>query len=110
VGGLVKGDVLIVPFPFTDQSGTKRRPAVVVAVPSNTTVILAQITSKVVRDAYAVPLTAADFQAGGLRRDSNIRPNVIFTMDTGLILSHAGAVTATKMQEVTDRLIHLLTT
>lgn len=27
------GDVVLVPFPFTDQSGTKKRPAVIVSIP-----------------------------------------------------------------------------
>jgi mRNA interferase MazF len=31
------GDVVLVPFPFTDQSGTKKRPAVIVSFPATAT-------------------------------------------------------------------------
>ena len=45
MGKFVKGDVVVLPFPFSDLSTQKRRPALVVAVASADDVILAQITS-----------------------------------------------------------------
>ena len=45
------GDVVLVPFPFTDQSGTKKRPAVVVSSHSYNTnrsdIVIMAITSQV---------------------------------------------------------------
>jgi mRNA interferase MazF len=46
MGKFVKGDVVVLPFPFSDLSSQKRRPALVVAVASADDVILAQITSR----------------------------------------------------------------
>ena len=40
--GLVKGDVVVVPFPFSDLSASKRRPAVVVANLTEDDLIIAQ--------------------------------------------------------------------
>jgi mRNA interferase MazF len=44
------GDVVLVPFPFTDQSGTKRRPAVVVSLAgynmSRRDIVIMAITSQ----------------------------------------------------------------
>ena len=77
----VKGDVVVVPFPFSDLSASKRRPALIVATLTGDDVILCQITSKNVSDTYAVPLTSADFVSGTLHQDSNIRPNRLFTAD-----------------------------
>ena len=57
----VKGDVVVVPFPFSDLSQSKRRPALVMAMLQGNDVILCQITSQQVRDDYAVVLTEADF-------------------------------------------------
>lgn len=42
----VKGDVVVIPFPFTDLSGTKRRPALVLADLPGDDIILCQITSQ----------------------------------------------------------------
>ena len=109
MGPFVKGDVLVVPFPFADLSARKRRPALVVAVASANALVLTQITSQPARDAFAVPLTTADFQSGGIRATSTIRANILFTMDTGLVYSQAGTITAAKMKEVTDRLVYLFT-
>lgn len=48
MGAFVKGDVVVVPFPFSDLSAAKRRPALVVAALSGNDVILCQITSRTV--------------------------------------------------------------
>ncbi|MEB3294031.1 MAG: type II toxin-antitoxin system PemK/MazF family toxin [Synechococcales bacterium] len=63
MAGFVKGDVVVVPFPFSDLTEAKRRPALVVATLTGDDVILCQITSQSVRDAYAVLITANDFSA-----------------------------------------------
>lgn len=58
----VKGDVVVVPFPFSDLTQAKRRPALVVAQLEGDDLILCQITSQQVRDAHAVVLTDEDFR------------------------------------------------
>ncbi len=45
MGRFVKGDVVIMPFPFSDLSASKKRPALVVASLAGDDVILCQITS-----------------------------------------------------------------
>lgn len=46
----VRGDVVVVPFPFSDLSQAKRRPALVVAELTGDDLILCQITSQSVKD------------------------------------------------------------
>ena len=58
----VKGDVVVVPFPFSDLTQAKRRPALVVSTLEGDDLILCQITSQFVRDSYAVSLYDKDFQ------------------------------------------------
>ena len=82
MGKFVKGDVVVAPFPFSDLSASKKRPALVVATLTGDDVILCQITSKAISDSYAVPLSTADFKTGTLHQDSNIRPNRLFTADS----------------------------
>jgi len=104
----IKGDVVVVPFPFSDLSGRKRRPALVISNLEGHDLILCQITSKNIRDKYAIDLKDDDFTVGGLRQESNIRPNKIFTADKDIILYKIGSLKDSKVQEVTDRIIEIL--
>ena len=108
MGRFVKGDVVVVPFPFSDLTRAKRRPALVVARVSDDDVILCQITSQDVRDGYALSLVDSDFQDAGLRRPSNVRPNRIFTADTQLILYRVGGLKREKLAEVTEAIVRIL--
>jgi mRNA interferase MazF len=109
MGRFVRGDVVVTPFPFSDLTGAKKRPALVVASLTGDDVILCQITSHGVRDDYTIPLDDRDFAEGGLRRPSNIRPNRLFTGDSRVILYRAGGLATAKMKEVTARIIDILT-
>jgi len=51
----IKGDVVVIPFPFSDLTQTKRRPALVISALEGDDVILCQITSRTIRDNYAIP-------------------------------------------------------
>ena len=104
----VKGDVVVVPFPFTDLTGAKRRPALVLAAPGGDDLILCQITSQTVRDDLAVPVAASDFEEGSLKQDSNARPNRIFTCDQGLIQYKVGTLTESKMRQIMDQAVQIL--
>lgn len=104
---LVKGDVVVVPFPFTDLSASKRRPALVAASLPGDDAILCQITSRDVRDRVAVPLDSAGFASGGLRQVSNVRPNRIFTAHRSLVLYRVGALKPEAMAVVTRAIVSL---
>jgi hypothetical protein len=64
----VKGDVVVVPFPFADLSEAKRRPALVVADLAGDDLILCQITSQYVKDSYSILLDEEHFEFGRLNR------------------------------------------
>lgn len=81
----VKGDIVVIPFPFSDLSQAKRRPALVLAVLQGNDLILCQITSKSVQDNYSIPFDQNDFASGSLNQKSNIRPNKLFTADSQII-------------------------
>jgi mRNA interferase MazF len=106
----MKGDVVIVSFPFTDLAGAKRRPAVVVAEPAGHDSILCLITSTATRDPHAIALLSADFASGTLRHDSFIRPGRLFTADSALIAYRAGRLTSTKLQEVIEAIVQIIQT
>jgi mRNA interferase MazF len=107
MGAFVKGDLVIAPFPFSDLSAAKKRPALVVTALTGDDVVLYQITSQASRDNYAISLVD-DFTHGGLHRSSNIRPNRIFTTDSKIILYCAGVISPAKLREVTAKIIEIL--
>jgi mRNA interferase MazF len=109
MGRFVKGDLLVLPFPFSDLSATKRRPALVVAELTGDDVIVCQITSQALADGYAIPITSSDLDKGTLHRNSHVRPNRLFTADSNVVLYQIGSLKASKMQAVTARIIQILT-
>ena len=91
MAGFVKGQVVVVPFPFSDLSGSKRRPAFVLADLPGNDIILCQITSQDSKD-NLVALAISDFVEGSLQVSSFIRPSRIFTADKNIIMCKAGKV------------------
>ena len=108
MAAFIKGEVVIVPFPFSDLTQAKRRPALVLSVLDGNDVILCQITSRMVRDKYAIHLRDEDFTSGGIRQESNIRPNRIFTADQNIVLYSAGHLSEEKLREVIEKIIEIL--
>ena len=104
----VKGDIVVIPFPFSDLSQAKRRPALVVASLKGDDLILCQITSQKIRDEYAVHFDGSDIVGGTLDKSSNIRPNRLFTADRHIILYKVGTLSLDKMKEVVDRVVEIV--
>ena len=68
MAALAAGSVILIPFPFSDLSQSKIRPALVLADVGRGDWVLCQITSKPYADPRAVRLDAADFASGGWPR------------------------------------------
>lgn len=77
----LKATVVVINFPFSDLSATKKRPALVIADWGGDDVILAQITSIANKDVYAIELKDEHLLSGSLMRTSFIRPNKLITAD-----------------------------
>ena len=84
------GDVVLVPFPFTDQSGTKKRPAVVVSIVDYNTsrrdIVIMAITSQVRAPLGYGEAMVDDWQGAGLIKASVLKP-VFSTIEQGLVVS-----------------------
>lgn len=104
----VKGDVVVLPFPFSDLSASKKRPALVIATLKGDDIILCQITSQARADNYSVALTNSDFKQGSLNLTSTIRPNRLFTADSSIIQYKAGSLKDKKLGEVIDAIINII--
>jgi mRNA interferase MazF len=89
------GNVVLVPFPFTDQSGAKKRPAVIVSSSRYNTnrrdLIIMAITSQVRQPLGFGEAMVADWQVAGLIKPSVLKP-VFTTLDQGLVLRAMGTL------------------
>ena len=108
MGEPVKGDIVVVLFPFSDLSSDKKRPALVLASPDGDDLILCQITSRLVSDRYAILIGEDDFTSGSLRQESNIRPARIFTADKKIIQYIAGHLNDDAMERIVTRVIEII--
>ena len=104
----VKGDVVVVPFPFSDLSQSKRRPALVITALEGDDAILCQITSKTIKDSYAIPINDTDFASGSLKQPGNIRPNRLFTADSHIILYRVGSIKIEKLGEIIEKVVEII--
>jgi mRNA interferase MazF len=104
----VKGDIVVLPFPFSDLSTNKRRPAIAMAKGEYGDIILCQITSKPNKEPEIIELKDKDFREGKLKITSYIRPRKIFTADLGLILYKAGKIKKEKIREVEDAVCRVI--
>ncbi len=103
---LVKGNVIVTAFPFSDLSASKHRPAFVLKVAGDD-IVLCEITSKQ-RHSDDINLTEADFQQGKLRVESWLRPLRLFTAHRSRILYSVGSLKAKKVHDIVEKVCSLL--
>tara|TARA_Y100000310_G_C20398849_1_gene676424 strand:- start:83 stop:415 length:333 start_codon:yes stop_codon:yes gene_type:complete len=103
----VKGDVVVLPFPYTNLSSTKKRPVLVIANPKGQNIILAQITTVKRPDEHSILLTKKDFSSGFLKRDSFIMPSIISTAESSMVVYKVGKINKEKIKEVEDKLCEI---
>ncbi len=99
---------MFVPFPCTDLSGRKRRPALVVSPDDfhEEDLVLCAITSRVPErlSTWEVPLAAEDLAEGTLPKQSVVKAGKLFTTHRSLIAGCFGTITEEKLTEVLGRL------
>ena len=105
------GDVILVPFPFTDQSTSKRRPAVVVSSAAyhreRPDLIILAVTSQARPSASLGEATIAKWKEAGLLRPSVLKP-VLTTVERGLALRKLGRLAdqdRTALRKVLDEIL-----
>jgi mRNA interferase MazF len=104
VGSLAVGDVILVPFPYSNLQTAKRRPALVAGLAERGDVILCQITSQPFSSIAAVAIRSASVSGDGLARDSYARPDKLFTMDPALAMRRLGRLDRALTQEIRARI------
>jgi mRNA interferase MazF len=104
VARLVAGDVVVLPFPFTDLASSKVRPALVIAASTRDDILLCQITSKAGGNPDAVAIKGNDFVGPEqLPRDSYALPHRLVTANESCVRRTAGRLQDAKLQEIRER-------
>ena len=99
-------ELFLVPFPFSDGSGKKVRPVLVLSKDqfNNTSqdVIVCAITSNLEKHSYSLQISQKDLEEGTLHTSSTIKIENILKVDKTLLLKKIGKIkepTFTQAQE-----------
>ncbi len=82
------GDVLLVPVPFSDGSGRKKRPVVIVYDCGDADLLVAPVTSQAARSPRDVPVV--NWQRAGLRLPSIVRLEKLATVEKSTAVKKMG--------------------
>lgn len=107
---LQRGDIVLVPFPFTDLSSEKVRPAVVISAENDIDVTVAFISSvlpeKPAETEFLLLGIYPDFSRTGLKKSSIFQMNKVLTLARSRILRRLGKVSASIQKELNIRFKH----
>ena len=105
MGHYIKGDVVIAPVAFEEQSGIKTRPAVVIATGQTHEVYLCPVSSKPPTDAPCVPISLDDFAEGGLDlfEESYVLTSRVRLIRSGEIIGKRGRLTKESISSILIR-------
>lgn len=105
-------DLLLVPFPFSDQSGRKVRPVIVI---SNNTfnkysedIIVIGVTSNILKDNYTLNLTNNNLEEGKLFTNCVIKVENLLRLDKELIIKKIGKINKETLKNIIDKLFTIL--
>ena len=97
-------DMLLVPFPFSDQSGRKVRPIIVLSNDKfneySQDIIAIGITSNISKDKYALDLNNKDLIEGKLMTKCVIKFENILRLDKSLIIKKIGKIKEDKLKKI----------
>jgi mRNA interferase MazF len=102
-----RGDIVLVPFPFTDLSSSKRRPALVISPDTFNDqmedVVVAAITSQLTNE-YAVTIDQSDCVDGILPKTSVLKLAKVFTIHSTLVIKKLCALRGEKLAAILGEL------
>ncbi|OHB97769.1 MAG: growth inhibitor [Planctomycetes bacterium RIFCSPLOWO2_12_38_17] len=106
-----KGDIVLVPFPFSDQTATKKRPAVIISSDrhNNTSsdIVIMAITSKTDKNLTTGECLINNWQDAGLLKPSVIKP-AISTIEQTLVLKKLGRLSQKDLILMENTLVEFL--
>ncbi len=101
-----KADIVLIPFPFTDLSGNKKRPAVVLTNTKEDVTVCFLTTQHLKQLEYDLLIQPSD--SNGLKKVSIIKLNKIATLDKELVIGRIGTLEDHYIDLLNENLIKML--
>ena len=106
--GIEQRSIILMPFPYTDLSGVKKRPSLVVSSTDfnsrNDDVICCLITSNPEDSQHSIRINNKDMENGYLEFDSKVKPYRIFTINKKLIYKVLGRLNSAKSKMIAEEI------
>ena len=87
------GDLVLVAFPYASGAQAKRRPALVILDTGDADVLVARVTTQVIRTPF--DLSLKNWKAAGLRMPSTVRLHKLATLEKTLVIARLGSLSST---------------
>ena len=105
-------DLLLVPFPFSDQSGRKVRPVIVISNndfnKDSDDIIVVGVTSNILKDKYTISLTNNNLDEGKLFTKCSIKIENLLKLDKELIIKKIGKVNKETLKNIIDKIFTII--
>src|SRR3954452_10815828 len=98
-----RGDLLLVPFPFSDLSATKRRPVLALTAPDSYGDFIALPVTSRPQAEHGLPIAGSDLVTGSLPAQSWVRTNRIVTLNISLVIKTVGRVSERSVAAAAQR-------
>ncbi len=96
------GDIVLIAFPYSNNEGNKKRPALVLLDAGDNDVLLARITSQYVNTDFDVVIS--EWQQAGLLIPSYVRLHKLATLETMLIDRRLGHLSSNDLEKIEAKL------
>tara|TARA_Y100000310_G_scaffold162257_1_gene162257 strand:- start:10814 stop:11149 length:336 start_codon:yes stop_codon:yes gene_type:complete len=105
-------DLLLVPFPFSDQSGRKVRPVIVITNNEfnsySEDVIVLGVTSNISKERYTINLKTNNLDQGKLLTACCIKTENILKLDKDLVIKKIGKINKETLKKITEKLFEII--
>ncbi|WP_276621513.1 type II toxin-antitoxin system PemK/MazF family toxin [Syntrophomonas wolfei] len=102
-----RGDVILIPFPFSDLSGSKKRPALVLAAINDWRELVCMMLTSSLKGINEI--TVSHLENAGLPKPTVARIHRIFTIDQSIALKKLGSLHPADLKNVMNALRLMLT-